>query len=138
MHIVAAFACLLALAPPGEGPRGLSLEEATRLALEDNPLVEAARGGLQEFEAKYRQASLVFLPQAKLDFTATVLPKMTGNAVEHETDNSVWGPYLRTQLTLVQPIWSFGKLTHLKSMADADVLNQQRAPGLDDEDWEWE
>jgi outer membrane protein len=121
MHIVAAFACLLALAPPGEGPRGLSLEEATRLALEDNPLVEAARGGLQEFEAKYRQASLVFLPQAKLDFTATVLPKMTGNAVEHETDNSVWGPYLRTQLTLVQPIWSFGKLTHLKSMAEAGI-----------------
>ena len=121
MQIVATLACLVVLASPGEGTGSLSLEEATRLALEDNPLVEAARGGLDEFEAKYRQASLAFVPQAKLDFTATLLPKMTGNAVEHETDNSVWGPYLRTQLTLIQPIWSFGKLTHLKEMAKAGI-----------------
>ncbi|MFH1533285.1 MAG: TolC family protein [Pseudomonadota bacterium] len=120
MHTVA-LACLLALAAPAGEPDGLSLEEAIRLALQDNPLLEAARGGLEEFEARYRQASLAFVPQAKLDFSATMLPRITGNAVEHETDNSVWGPYLRTQFTLVQPIWSFGKLTHLKEMAEAGI-----------------
>ena len=121
MHTVAALACLLALTAPSAEPGGLTLEEATRLALEDNPLIEAARGTLEEYEAKHRQASLAFVPQAKLDFTATMLPKMTGNAVEHVTDNSVWGPYLNTRLTLVQPIWSFGKLTHLKKMAEAGL-----------------
>ncbi len=121
MHSLTALACLMALsAPVGEG-EGLSLEEATRLALEDNPLIEAAQGGLQEFEAKYLQASLAFLPQGNLDFTATMLPKITGNVVAHETDSSVWGPYLRTQLTVVQPIWSFGKLTNLKKMAEAGI-----------------
>ena len=121
MHTLSALACLLVLATPAADREGLDLEEATRLALQDNPLIESARGGLDGFEAKYRQAVLVWLPQANLDFAATVLPKMTGNAVEHETDNSVWGPYLRTQLGIVQPIYSFGKLTNLKEMAAAGI-----------------
>ena len=121
MHTLATLACLLALSAPTSEGEGLSLEEATRLALKDNPLIEAAQGGLQEFEAKYRQASLAYIPQGKLDFTASILPKITGNAVEHETDKSIWGPYLRTQFSLVQPILSFGKLTHLKKMAEAGL-----------------
>jgi len=121
MHTLAALTCIVVLAAPAGDRDGLNLEEATRLALRDNPLIDAARGGLQEFEAKYRQASLAFVPKGRLDFTASIMPEMTGNAVEHETDKSVWGPYLRTQFSLVQPIWSFGKLTQLKKMAAAGV-----------------
>ena len=124
MHNVAALACLVLLAAPAPAAKsdgGLSLETATELALRDNPLIEASRGGLDEFEAKYRQAILAWIPQGKLEFMATLLPKMTGNAVEHETDNSVWGPYLKSQFTLVQPIYSFGKLTHLKTLAAAGI-----------------
>ena len=121
MHILVALVSLLVMTAPAGERGGLSLEEATRLALKDNPLVDAARGNLDEFEAKYRQAILAWVPQGKLDFTATVLPKMTGNAVAHETDTSAWGPYLRGQFSLVQPLYSFGKLTTLKKMAAAGI-----------------
>ncbi|MBM4371200.1 MAG: TolC family protein [Deltaproteobacteria bacterium] len=118
MHTLALITVFLAAAPPGEG---LTLEEATRRALQDNPLVDAARGTLDEYEARYRQVVLAWVPQVRVDFTGTVLPKMTGNAVEHDTDESVWGPYLRTQATLVQPVTTFGRLALLKKMAAAGM-----------------
>lgn len=112
---------VLVLSAPAEGGDKLDLETLTGLALETNPLVDAARASMGEFEAKYRQASLSFLPVGKVEAFGSATPKKSGNALAGETDMEEWGPFAGVKANAAIPLYTFGKLSTLKEMAAAGI-----------------
>lgn len=82
-----------------------------------HPLMRAARADLDAFEAKLSQAEWAIFPTFKLEGGAAITPRVTGDALKSETDWSNLGYYLSVNLEMVQPLWTFGKISTLKAAA---------------------
>ena len=110
------FAGLVPQVAAGE-PR--TLGEAVEKATTSHPLVQAAREGLAEFEGKLTAANLSWLPKISLTGHFAATPRKWGNPEKGGTDYEFdqWRPYVRTELSGVLPLYTFGKLSNLKEMA---------------------
>jgi outer membrane protein TolC len=86
-----------------------------------HPLMDAARAGLAQLEAKLSQADWAYFPSFRLEAAATITPKVTGDALASESDWGTIGVYARSKLEMVQPLWTFGKLSSLQRAAEAGV-----------------
>lgn len=93
-------------------------------------LMEAARAGRGIFEAKLAQARAAKFPTFKLE--AGFAPSPTINSDDSATfgvsiDLSQWGYVYRVSVTMVQPLFTFGKLRALRRAADhgIDIGNAQ-------------
>lgn len=124
---------LLLLLLPSEGaPATGEFDELKALvnrALQINPLVKAADGSIDEFEAKYREVSLWWVPRGKASGLVSAIPAKYGNAVSGGTDMDTWGPILRMEVVGGIPLFTFGKISALRDMAAAgiDVGRAQKA-----------
>ncbi len=97
--------------------------ERTRLidrALQNNPLIGAARASMQEFEALYTKAKLSWLPRTRVEALGSATPAIT---YEENTDMdlSKWGPLASFEATMAMPLYTFGKLRLLKEMAVSGI-----------------
>lgn len=104
-----------------EPPEPVSLKEAIDLTLASHPLMQAAREDLAIFQAKLMGANLTWLPKVKGSGLLSVTPAKTGNAVEGGTHYDDWGPYYSIELSGALPLYTFGKIRHLKAMARAGI-----------------
>lgn len=86
-----------------------------------HPLMHAARAGLDELESKLSQAEWAIFPSFQLEGAATITPKVTGNALESESDWGTIGIFAKAKLDMVQPLWTFGKIGSLQRAARAGV-----------------
>jgi len=86
-----------------------------------SPLMRAAKQDLATFEAKLSQAEWAWFPSFKLEGSGTVTPKITGDALQSETDWGTVGYFLSVKLAMVQPIYTFGKIAALKDAARAGI-----------------
>lgn len=86
-----------------------------------HPLMQAARAGLAQFEAKMHQADWAMFPTFRLEAAATITPEVTGDALHSDSNWDVIGIYAKAKLEMVQPIWTFGKITSLQRAAEAGV-----------------
>ncbi len=83
-----------------------------------NPLMRAARAGLDVFEAKLGQADWAYFPSIKLDAGVVPFPEITDDDDGNTDLNwSKWGVFYQVKLSLVQPIWTFGKIAALQRAA---------------------
>jgi len=86
-----------------------------------HPLMQAARAGLAQFEAKLHQADWAMFPAFRIEATTTITPQVTGNALESDSNWDVIGIYAKAKLEMVQPIYTFGKISSLQRAAEAGV-----------------
>lgn len=89
-----------------------------------SPLMEAARAGRGIFEAKLAQARAARFPSFKLE--AGFAPSPAINSDDNATfgvsiDLSKWGYVYRVSVTMVQPLFTFGKLRALRRAADHGI-----------------
>jgi outer membrane protein TolC len=79
--------------------------------------MKAARAGLRAFESKLSQASWAYAPKLQLEAGIAPVPTITGNALKSEIDSGTWGFFGTAKLSMVQPVYTFGKIASLKRAA---------------------
>jgi multidrug efflux system outer membrane protein len=109
------------LSPPKKVNTGYSWNELVAVIERTNPLMLAARSGVKSFEAKLKQAKWAYFPSFKLEASLGPTPTITGDALKSEIDYGTWGYYVRGSLTMVQPLYTFGKIAALKKAASGGV-----------------
>ncbi|HEY8514350.1 MAG TPA: TolC family protein [Candidatus Binatia bacterium] len=119
-----ASAARLEIAPSGENGAGaaqaapkvdkLTLDEFVRRALEAAPELAVARWDVAARQAKLREAKASrFVPQFEALNLLGVAPAYRGTVLEPRdtVDTSRYGPFTSVDVTLVQPLFTWGKLT---------------------------
>lgn len=108
----------------------LSLAQCEALALKNHPLVKDANANLELSRARKAQASHArFLPQFTLRDIWGPVPRArgeftpTGVLVSPDTSTGLSDlrPFMELELNLLQPIWTFGKLSGLNEAASFGV-----------------
>jgi outer membrane protein TolC len=100
-------------AAPAAGGRTWTLEECVAQAVARSGRVAEARGKVDEWEAKRAEVAAVFSPKLSgFAFGAPVYGVRGTGASEHvRTDWGNWGPYWRFEGMLVQPVYTFGRVS---------------------------
>jgi multidrug efflux system outer membrane protein len=109
--------------PPevSEEARVWTLAELMGTIEREHPLMEAARAGLAQLQAKLNQAEWAMFPSFALEAGATLTPEVTGDALASASTWDRFGVAARVKLDMVQPIWTFGKIGALQDAAKAGV-----------------
>lgn len=104
---------------PGCETTPCSLQETIGLTVSSHPLMQAARASLGSFEAKAKAVKLAWVPSFKAQGLFSGTPGKWGNAVEGGTQYGLenWGPVMRLEFSGHMPIYSFGRISLLKEMA---------------------
>jgi outer membrane protein TolC len=107
----------------------MTLAQAVEWAREHSGLVAAARAGTGVFEAKLQAAEWTAWPHVEARGILAPMPAERGNALAGKTDYSDWGVFLQGELTAYVPLYTFGKISHLKaaSRLGVDVGRAQEA-----------
>ncbi|HET9452566.1 MAG TPA: TolC family protein, partial [Aggregicoccus sp.] len=104
-------------------PRGKTVDELVQLALGQSGLVTEADGKVQEWKGRLAEVQSLYYP--KLSARGYVAPMYRTKADsitsdpfrDSETDWGEWGPYFHLEATLVQPLYTFGRLSAGKDAA---------------------
>jgi len=96
-------------AAPGLVAQGLTLADCVEKALAGSGQVVEAKGKVAEWEARIEEARSVYRP--KLSGMAFAAPTFAvkGRGDDVERDLGTWGPYLRFEGLLAQPVSTFGR-----------------------------
>jgi len=101
---------------------GLTWSQATEQMERRNPLMKAARAGLDVFKSKLSQAQWAYFPKFNLEAALAPTPQISGSAVETVVDFDHWGVLMTTKISMVQPIYTFGKIASLSRAAEHGVV----------------
>ena len=89
---------------------------------QNHPLMHSARAGLESLQAKLNQAEWAYFPSFELTAGIAPTPEVTGDALSSETDSGNWGYAVGAKLTMVQPLYTFGKIRSLRRAGEQGVL----------------
>jgi outer membrane protein TolC len=95
-------------AAPGQR---LTLEQCLERALTSSPDITEAQTEIRIAESQLAQAKAGRLPHANFTSINGIVNGATGNAVNGRTDNSDLGPFTRGELEVVQPLYTFGRIS---------------------------
>lgn len=115
LHFALAFQYDYAVA--AAAPRTVTLKQALELATRNSLEFADKAGIVDEAEARQKQARAAGYP--KLSATAVLSPiySAQGDALFSNHDMSKWGFWLQSTVTIIQPIYTFGKLSSLREAA---------------------
>lgn len=88
----------------------LTLEQCLERALTASPDITEAQAGIRIAESQLAQAKAGRLPQATFTSINGVINGAKGDAVTGRTNNDL-GPFSRGELEVVQPLYTFGRLS---------------------------
>jgi outer membrane protein TolC len=91
--------------------RRLTLEQCLERALTSSPDITEAQTEIRIAESQLAQAKAGRLPQAHFTSINGIVNGATGNAVNGRSDNSDLGPFTRGDLEIVQPLYTFGRIS---------------------------
>ncbi|MBS1150301.1 MAG: efflux pump, family, outer membrane protein [Myxococcaceae bacterium] len=106
------------LVPTPTTVRRMTLEDCVREALKESGTLLEARGKVTEWQGKLLEVESVYWPKLQgLAYIAPVygLTLSPGASLtdqphpRYDTDLGKWGPYTKLQLTLAQPLYTFGR-----------------------------
>lgn len=103
-------------ASPAE-ENGLSFVELMTKIERTHPMMGIADAGVDEIEAKQNQADWAYFPSFKLESATAAAPEVSSNRVYFDR----WGALISVKLSMVQPIYTFGKIKALQRAADRGV-----------------
>lgn len=106
-------------AAPDDAPDGIVWDALVEEIERSHPLMAAARAGLDAFGARLDQARWLWFPSLKMDVGFGPTPAVNG--VTEEVDFGRWGVTTSLSLTLVQPLFTFGKIGAMKEAASHGV-----------------
>lgn len=120
----------LAVAAPGawaDGPEPLrcTLQQCYTLAIQRSPMMAAARLGVDQYASKLREAQTAWYPKLDTSAFATALPALKpgrdGSDTWNDYDFANLGPLVVSSVSVAQPMYTFGKITTLKRLAQQGV-----------------
>lgn len=102
-----------------------TLQVCYERALKNSPQITAAYTDLDNYEAKLREATSALYPRFDLTGFFSVLPRKKPGAIgENPFVDWDWtriGPLVTGQVSVVQVLWTFGKIDTLRRMAHTGV-----------------
>ncbi len=112
----------------------LSLHECISHALTNNALLDALQYEVERAQARKRAADATRLPKIQSTMLFGPIPEARGNAVATETPTNDFdldsiGPFFRFEAQIIQPIWTFGKISNLRDGARALVKVKEAEEG---------
>ena len=117
-----------------EGIPVYGLDQLVAMARENGPDIAADRWRLQDARAQLRQARAArLLPRLRLESFGGMVPDARGDIFHPPEDTSgvrPLGPFVRTELEFTQPLYTFGRLSSLRTAAE-QALEVERA-GLEE------
>ena len=136
--LVVAAVALLTAGPAGAGPAGpvaaktppaevfkCTLQGCYERALKHSPQMAAAYTDLDNYEAQLREATSAMYPRFDLTGFFSILPRKKPDAVGEnpfvDWDWTKIGPLITGQISVVQVLWTFGKIDTLRRMARTGV-----------------
>lgn len=102
-----------------------SLSEALALAHNQNLSIAISRSKLEKAAALEDQASAASYPKLLGTGTAAPVYKVTGDTTQSQNDIHTWGPWLQASVTLLQPIYTWGRLSHFREAAKRNSAVQK-------------
>lgn len=119
------------LASAGAQPRKHSLQELIDKALSLNAEIDAVQWRLERATARKRQAQGArILPRLRLESESGMVPEARGDILNPPADTMgirPLGPFNRTELEFVQPLYAFGKFTNLMRAVEAGISVEEAA-----------
>lgn len=112
-------------------PRIVTLASAIELALSNNSELASKLTQVAQAEAREAQAHAASYPKVIGQAILSPIYSATGNAVRSDNDSSKWGAWLQSTVTILQPIYTWGKLSSLRE-ATAHGSEVARAQGRKD------
>lgn len=101
--------------------KGLTVAEAVALALDKSPLLERARIDYNKARLYHDEVNeMKWLPKFTLSAQFGVVPGARGDifySPDKQTDLDQWGPFIKYNLKLVQPVLTFGRLSAARDAA---------------------
>lgn len=123
-----AVAALAALALPARAePARRTLGECVSIAVSGNGQVAEAEGKVTEWRARLAEVKAVFYPKLSAFAFGAPIFGVKGTALEPDVDRQwgTWGPYLRFEGLLTQPVYTFGQASAGEKAAHERLLVEQ-------------
>lgn len=86
-----------------------------------SPFMNAARSGLDAMESQLERAQWARFPSFRLEAGGTPTPEIQTNGFDFDVDWSRWGYFYRVGITMVQPVYTFGRIRALRAAARSGV-----------------
>ncbi len=122
---------LIFLVSAGAQPRKHSLQELIDKALSLNAEIGAAQWRLERAFARKRQAQGArILPRLRLESENGLVPEARGDVLNPPADTigiRPLGPFNRTELKFVQPLYAFGKFSNLMRAVESGISVEEAA-----------
>ena len=107
----------------------LSLQKALDYTLKNSPLMAKSKFELEKSKSPLKQVeNMKILPITTLDVRAGIVPGASGDAFyspDSKYDFKSWGPFYQADLTLVQPLWTFGRISNAENGANELIAIQE-------------
>lgn len=104
----------------------LDLETALERAIGSSPAVQAAETDLKIAETELSRAHTArILPKFDLSWILGPSPEARGNALTGDTDLGNLSLFSRSEVSLVQPLFTFGKLSAIEDAASGGIAAQK-------------
>jgi multidrug efflux system outer membrane protein len=106
-----------ASAPGPSDVETIGWDELVEQVERTSPFMDAARSGLDAMEAQLRRAQWARFPSFRLEAGGTPTPEIQTNGFDIDVDWSRWGYFYRVGITMVQPVFTFGRIHALRTAA---------------------
>ena len=122
-----AIALFWTAAPAYSEPKPIhcTLEQCYAAALQRSPLLAAARLNIDQYDSKLREAQTAWYPKLDISNFSTALPTLKpgrdGSDTWADYDFQNLGPLMVSSVSVVQPLYTFGKISTLKALARQGV-----------------
>ena len=101
------------------------LSACIRQVLKANPQVKVAKLDVEEADLKLQSAKLSRIPKIELFNRTGIVNDAQGDAIDGEEQSGDFGPFNRLDLTVIQPLYTFGKIKHNIEAANVNVTRQE-------------
>jgi outer membrane protein TolC len=115
-------------AQQGPAPRVLSLDEALTLAVKNSPQIKEEQFGVLKRQSQRAQADAARFAQLEITAVVGPSPRARGNQInspDSKTDPAITGVFGLGTISLVQPLYTFGKIDSLREAAAHGIAASQ-------------
>ncbi len=101
-------------------PRVVSLEEAIALAVKNSPQIKEEQFGVLKRQSQRAQADAARFAQLEINVVGGPSPRARGDQIhspDSKTDPAITGVFGLATISLVQPLYTFGKIDSLREAA---------------------
>ncbi len=99
----------------------IRFSEGLTQLLKNNAKILESKAQILSYSAYQTEASAMDYPTLSLLTFVAPIFESRGNAAASQDNFNKWGPYIRGELTVVYPVFSFGRIADAKQAADSAV-----------------